>query len=52
VATTFAVNSDTRYGFRNFKQPQAQLRTGQTATAIGTRSGSTITASNIATEGS
>jgi hypothetical protein len=52
VATTFAVNSDTRYGFRDFKQPQAQLRTGQTATAIGTRSGNTITASNIATEGS
>jgi hypothetical protein len=52
VATTFAINGDTRYGFRNFKQPQAQLRTGQTATAIGTKSGNTITASNIATEGS
>jgi hypothetical protein len=52
VATTFAINSDTRYGFRNFKQPQAQLRTGQTATAIGTKSGGTITASNIATQGS
>jgi hypothetical protein len=52
VATTFAINSSTRYGFRNFKQPQAQLRTGQTAMAIGTKSGNTITASNIATEGS
>jgi hypothetical protein len=52
VATTFAINSDTRYGFRNFKQPQAQLRTGQTATAIGTKSGGTITATNIATQGS
>jgi hypothetical protein len=52
VATTFAINSDTRYGFRNFKQPQAQLKTGQTATAIGTRSGNTITASNIAAQGS
>ncbi len=52
VATTFAINSDTRYGFRNFKQPQAQLKTGQTAMAIGTKSGNTITASNIATEGS
>lgn len=52
VATTFAINGDTRYGFRNFKQPQAQLRTGQTATAIGTKSGNTITASNIATQGS
>jgi hypothetical protein len=52
VATTFAINSDTRYGFRNFKEPQAQLKTGQTATAIGTKSGNTITASNIATQGS
>ncbi|HZD70832.1 MAG TPA: hypothetical protein VFA45_18640 [Actinomycetes bacterium] len=52
VATTFAIDSDTRYGFRSFKEPQAQLKTGQTATAIGTKSGSTITASNIATQGS
>jgi hypothetical protein len=52
VATTFAINSGTRYGFRNFKQPQAQLRTGQTAMAIGTKSGDTTTATNIATEGS
>lgn len=52
VATTFAINSDTRYGFRNFEQPQAQLRTGQTAIAIGTKSGGTITARNIATQGS
>jgi hypothetical protein len=52
VATTFAINSDTRYGFWNFKEPQAQLKTGQTATALGTKSGNTITASNIATQGS
>lgn len=52
VATTFAINSDTRYGFRNFKQPEAQLRTGQTAIAIGTRSGDTTTATIIATQGS
>src|SRR6266536_3162395 len=50
--SSIAINSDTRYGFRNFKQPQAQLKTGQTAMAIGTKSGNTITASNIATEGS
>lgn len=52
VATTFAINGDTRYGFQNFKQPEAQLRTGQTAVAIGTRSGNTTTANRILTQGS
>jgi hypothetical protein len=52
VATTFAINGDTRYGFQNFKQPQAQLRNGQTAVAIGTRSGDTTTANRIITQGS
>ena len=52
VATTFAINGDTRYGFQNFKQPEAQLRTGQTAVAIGTRSGSSTTANRILTQGS
>jgi len=52
VATTFAINGDTRYGFQNFKQPQAQLRNGQTAVAIGTRSGNTTTATRILTQGS
>jgi hypothetical protein len=52
VATTFAINGDTRYGFQNFKQPQAQLRTGQTALAIGTRSGGSATATRIITQGS
>jgi len=52
VATTFAIDSGTRYGFRNFKEPQAQLKTGQTAIAIGTKSGNAVTATNIATEGS
>jgi predicted lipid-binding transport protein (Tim44 family) len=52
VATTFAINGDTRYGFQNFKQPQAQLRNGQTAVAIGTRSGDTTTATRIITQGS
>jgi hypothetical protein len=52
VATTFAINGDTRYGFQNFTQPQAQLRTGQTALAIGTRSGGSATATRIITQGS
>jgi predicted lipid-binding transport protein (Tim44 family) len=52
VATTFAINGDTRYGFQNFKQPEAQLRNGQTALAIGTKSGGTTTANRIITQGS
>ncbi|HEX8858401.1 MAG TPA: hypothetical protein VGC06_04775 [Actinomycetes bacterium] len=52
VATTFAINGDTRYGFQNFKQPQAQLRNGQTAVVIGTRTGNTTTATRIITQGS
>ncbi len=52
VATTFAINSDTRYGFQNFKEPQAELRTGQTAMVIGTKSGDTTTANRIITSGS
>jgi hypothetical protein len=52
VATTFAINGDTRYGFQNFTQPQAQLRTGQTALAVGTRSGGSTTATRIITQGS
>ncbi len=52
VATTFAINSDTRYGFQDFKQPQAALRTGQTAMVIGTKSGDTTTANRIITSGS
>jgi hypothetical protein len=47
VATTFAINGDTRYGFRNFSQPQAELKTGQTATVIGTKAGDTNTATRI-----
>jgi Domain of unknown function (DUF5666) len=49
VATTFAINGDTRYGFRNFSTQQAQLKTGQTASVIGTRSGDTNTATRIVT---
>jgi hypothetical protein len=52
VATAFAINGDTRYGFQNFKQPQAQLRTGQTAVAVGTKSGGSATATRIITQGS
>jgi hypothetical protein len=47
VATTFAINGDTRYGFRNLPQPRAELKTGQTASVIGTRSGDTNTATRI-----
>jgi hypothetical protein len=49
VSTTFAINSDTRYGFQNFSQPQAELKTGQTARVIGTKSGDTNTATRIVT---
>ena len=49
VATTFAINGDTRFGFRNFSQPQANLKTGQTASVIGTKSGDTNTATRILT---
>jgi hypothetical protein len=52
VATTFAINGDTRYGFQDFKQPQAQLRTGQTALAVGTKSGGSAAATRIITQGS
>jgi hypothetical protein len=52
VATTFAINSDTRYGFQNLKQPEAQLRTGQTALALGTKSGNAATATRIVAQGS
>jgi hypothetical protein len=52
VATTFAINGDTRYGFQNLKEPRAQLATGQTAVAIGTRSGNSTTANRILTQGS
>jgi hypothetical protein len=52
VATTFAINGDTRYGFQNFEQPQAKLRTGQTALAVGTKSGGSATATRIITQGS
>jgi hypothetical protein len=49
VATTFAINGDTRYGFRDLSQPRAELKTGQTASVIGTRSGDTNTATRIIT---
>jgi hypothetical protein len=49
VSTTFAINGDTRYGFQNFSQPRAELKTGQTAWVIGTKSGDTNTATRIVT---
>lgn len=49
VATTFAINGDTRYGFQNFSQPQAELKSGQTAWVVGTKSGDTNTATRIVT---
>lgn len=49
VATAFAINGDTRYGFQNFSQPRAELKTGQTAWVIGTKSGDTNTATRIVT---
>jgi hypothetical protein len=47
VATTFAINGDTRYGFRDLEQPRAELKTGQTASVVGTRSGDANTATRI-----
>src|SRR6266516_2804397 len=49
TATTFAINSDTRYGFLNFSQPEASLKTGETALVVGAQSGSTNTAKRIVT---
>ncbi|HZD72139.1 MAG TPA: hypothetical protein VFA45_25455 [Actinomycetes bacterium] len=49
VATRFAIDGGTRYGFRNFSQPQADLKTGRTASVMGTKSGGTNTATRITT---
>ena len=47
ATTTFAINGDTRYGFHNFSQPEASLKTGETALVIGTKSGGATTATRI-----
>jgi len=47
TTTSFTINGDTRYGFRNFSQPEASLKTGETAMVIGTKSGSGNTAQRI-----
>jgi len=49
TTTTFTINSATRYGFLNFSQPEASLKTGETALVVGTQSGSTNTANRIVT---
>jgi hypothetical protein len=49
TVTTFTINSATRYGFRNFSQPEASLKTGETAMVVGTQSGSTNTANRVIT---
>jgi hypothetical protein len=47
VATTFRIDGDTRFGFRNQPQPSAELKVGDSAWAVGTKSGETTTAKRI-----
>jgi hypothetical protein len=47
VSTTFRINGDTRYGFRNEPAPTAELKVGDTAWVVGDKSGDTTTARRI-----
>lgn len=47
VQTSFKIDGDTRYGFRNEPAPSAQLRVGDSALVAGEKSGDTTTAKRI-----
>jgi hypothetical protein len=47
VATTFALNGDTRYGTRFALQPKDAVKVGVQATAAGEKQGATITANRV-----
>jgi len=47
VETSFQLNGDTRYGFRNEPAPSADLKAGDQAFVLGEKSGGTITARRV-----
>ena len=47
VETSFALNGDTRYGFRNEPAPNAELKVGDTAFVAGEKSGSGAVAKRV-----
>jgi hypothetical protein len=47
VDTSFTLNGDTRYGFRNEPAPSAELKVGDTAFVTGEKSGSGATAKRV-----
>jgi hypothetical protein len=47
VETSFKLDGDTRYGFRNEPAPRAELKVGDTAFVAGEKSGDTVTAKRV-----
>ncbi len=47
VETSFAINRDTRFGFRNEPAPSAELKVGEDAFVTGEKSGGRATANRI-----
>ena len=47
VETSFTLNGDTRYGFRNEPAPSAELKVGDTAFVTGEKSGGGATAKRV-----
>jgi hypothetical protein len=47
VETSFTLNGDTRYGFRNEPAPSAELKVGDTAFVTGEKSGDGATAKRV-----
>jgi hypothetical protein len=47
VETSFAIDGDTRYGFRNQPAPSAELKVGQDAFVIGEKSGDRAAARRV-----
>jgi hypothetical protein len=47
VSTSFRINDDTRFGFRHEPDPRAELKVGDTVWVAGTKSGDTVTATNV-----
>jgi hypothetical protein len=47
VQTSFSINGDTRFGFRNQPAPTAELKTGEDAFVTGEKSGAQPTAKRI-----
>lgn len=47
VQTSFKIDGDTRYGFRNEPAPSAQLKVGDSALVTGEKSGDSTTAKRI-----